>query len=57
MVAPAPDVERLKTHLRGALIQPGDSGCEEARRVYNAMIERRPGSWPVAPTWRMLWLR
>ena len=43
MVAPAPDVERLKTHLRGALIQPGDSGYDEARRVYNAMIDRRPG--------------
>jgi hypothetical protein len=24
------------------LIQPGDPDCEQARRVYNGMIDRRP---------------
>ncbi|HEV2743219.1 MAG TPA: FAD-dependent oxidoreductase, partial [Rubrobacter sp.] len=28
--------------LRGDLIQPGDEGYEEARKVYNAMIDKRP---------------
>ncbi len=35
-------VAALRRHLRGALIGPGDEGYEEARRVYNAMIDRRP---------------
>jgi FAD/FMN-containing dehydrogenase len=32
----------LKPNLRGELIQPGDAGYEEARKVYNAMIDKRP---------------
>jgi FAD/FMN-containing dehydrogenase len=35
-------VERFKASLRGELIQPGDSDYEEARKVYNAMIDKRP---------------
>jgi len=35
-------VEQFKTALRGELIQPGDPGYDEARKVYNAMIEKRP---------------
>ena len=36
------EVEKLKTCLRGEIIQPGDEGCDEARKVYNGMIDKRP---------------
>ena len=35
-------VEELKNRLRGEIIQPGDNGYDDARKVYNAMIDRRP---------------
>src|SRR5260370_15121677 len=35
-------VQELASHLRGALLRPGDVGYEQALRVYNGMIERRP---------------
>ncbi|HEY5626254.1 MAG TPA: FAD-binding oxidoreductase, partial [Dehalococcoidia bacterium] len=35
-------VEQLSESLRGQVIQPGDPDYEEARRVYNGMIDRRP---------------
>ena len=34
--------EVLRTHHRGALITPETPGYDEARRVWNAMIDRRP---------------
>ena len=35
-------ITQLKAHLRGEAIDPTDSRYEEARRVYNAMISRKP---------------
>ena len=35
-------VMKLRTGLRGALIQPGDSEYDAARAVWNGMIDRRP---------------
>ena len=35
-------LEGLKAELRGELIAPGDDGYDEARQVYNGMIDRRP---------------
>jgi FAD/FMN-containing dehydrogenase len=32
----------FRASLRGNLLQPGDDGYEPARRVYNAMIDKRP---------------
>ena len=34
--------EGLKAGLRGELVQPGDDGYDEARAVYNGMIDRHP---------------
>jgi FAD/FMN-containing dehydrogenase len=35
-------VEQFKGTLRGELLQPGDPGYDEARKVYNGMIDKRP---------------
>jgi len=35
-------IEELSGRLRGELLRPGDAGYDEARRVWNGMIERRP---------------
>src|SRR3712207_3098072 len=35
-------VERFEAELRGELIRPGDEGYEEARKLWNGMIDRRP---------------
>jgi hypothetical protein len=32
----------FKTSLAGELIEPGENGYDEARQVYNGMIDRRP---------------
>src|SRR5919107_3282881 len=37
-----PTVAEFRTALRGELIQPGDPGYDEARKVYNGMIDKRP---------------
>jgi FAD/FMN-containing dehydrogenase len=38
----APAVGRLRTRFRGALLRPGEEGYDEARRVWNGAIDRRP---------------
>ena len=36
-------VDKLKTSLRGLLLRPNDAQYEQARKVYNGMIDKRPG--------------
>ncbi len=35
-------IERFGASLRGELLRPGDDGYDGARKIYNAMIDRRP---------------
>jgi FAD/FMN-containing dehydrogenase len=37
-----PVIANLKTHVRGEVIVPGEERYDEARKVYNAMIDKRP---------------
>src|ERR1035437_6433219 len=37
-----PTIDSLRGSFRGDLIQPGDAAYDAARKVYNAMIDKRP---------------
>jgi FAD binding domain/Berberine and berberine like len=39
----ATGIEHLRSHFRGDVIVPGDAAYDAARRVYNGMIDKRPG--------------
>ena len=36
--------EELRTKIKGSVLVPEDSNYEEARQIWNAMIERRPAA-------------
>jgi FAD/FMN-containing dehydrogenase len=36
------NLDSLRSRFRGDLVQPGDAAYEAARKVYNAMIDKRP---------------
>lgn len=35
-------VDDFRSRLRGDVLRPDDAGYDDARRVYNGMIDRRP---------------
>ena len=38
----SPDIDKLREQVRGAVITAQDAGYDDARKVYNAMIDQRP---------------
>jgi FAD/FMN-containing dehydrogenase len=40
--ATTPDISALRDRFRGALLRPGEEGYDEARRVWNGAVDRRP---------------
>jgi len=40
MISPSA-LERFRANLRGSLLQPGEASYDEARKVWNGMIDRR----------------
>jgi FAD/FMN-containing dehydrogenase len=40
----AVQIEQLRSRIRGSVIEPADGEYDTARRVYNAMIDKRPGA-------------
>jgi len=42
MAASASAIKHFKSDLDGSVLLPADDGYESARRVWNAMIDKRP---------------
>jgi FAD/FMN-containing dehydrogenase len=42
MLTTTETVQQLRTSLRGTVILPGDENYEQARKIYNGMIDKRP---------------
>jgi FAD/FMN-containing dehydrogenase len=40
---PVSEVEQFKTRLEGDVLLPGDAGYDDARQIWNAMTDRKPG--------------
>ena len=40
---PDATLKEFKTKFRGDVLLPGGAGYDEARHIWNAMIDRKPG--------------
>jgi len=44
LAADSPDLARLRRRFDGQVLLPGEPGYDEARQVWNAMVDRRPAA-------------
>jgi FAD/FMN-containing dehydrogenase len=51
MGTPSVDISSLSAHFSGRLLRPGDGGYDDARRIYNGLIDRQPAL--IAQTTRL----
>jgi FAD/FMN-containing dehydrogenase len=42
MAVPAESVAQLRAQLSGGVLEPGDGGYDEARRIHNGLVDRHP---------------
>ncbi|HEU0299822.1 MAG TPA: hypothetical protein VFR37_10215, partial [Longimicrobium sp.] len=42
--APAGALAALRRQVRGPVLAPGEAGYDDARRVYNGRVDRRPAA-------------
>src|SRR5438045_2502273 len=40
---PAMDIQSFKSSFHGQIFEPADAGYDEARRIWNASVDKRPG--------------
>ena len=41
---PVSEIARLRQSIRGELVAPDDRGYDQARRVWNGMVDKRPAA-------------
>src|SRR5205807_474878 len=51
MTSPS-DIENFKASLLGELLRPGDPGYDDARKIWNGIIDHRPARAEPGVTWR-----
>jgi len=44
LAADSPDLARLRRRFDGQVLLPAEPGYDEARQVWNAMVDRRPAA-------------
>ena len=49
ILLPSPEIEKFAAQIRGQVLRAGEDGYDEARKIWNAMIDKRPAVIAAAP--------